>query len=223
MDLVMVISMRTYISPIGYDSSRVTRSVIDNGLGSDDRIVLLRPAIEMDDNRATQAVRDVRQMLSQVEPSVDVETQQIPHNDFEDAVLQIFDIFDSLPGDIVVNLSGGPRDIFLALATVTHANHDRVSAFLSYSDIDGEVRRISLPNLVVDTPDASFKTLLEIERHNGPVSISELTEARDIAKSTITRHLQQLEDRGLVETWQEGKSKFADITFTGRVQARAKR
>lgn len=218
----MVISMRTYISPIGYDSSRVTRSVIGNGLATDDRIVLLRPALEMDDNRASQAVRDVRQMLSQVEPEVDMDIREVPHDDFEAAVLLICDVFESEDDEVVVNLSGGARDIFLALATASLVYPERVTSYLTYSDIDGEVRQIDLPNLVVDTPDASFETLVEIYTGERPVSISDLTEARGIAKSTITRHLQQLEARGLVETWQEGKSKFAEITFTGALQTRAK-
>lgn len=218
----MVISKRTYVSPIGYDSSRVTRSVIGHGLAPDDEIVLLRPSTEMDDNRATQAIRDVKQMLSQVEPEIDIDIREIPHDDFEQAVLQICDIFGDVTGDLIVNLSGGARDILLPLTTASHVYNGQVSQFLTYSDIDGEVRSIELPDLVVDTPNACFETLLEIDSMNGPVSITELTEARDIAKSTVTRHLQQLESRGLVNTWQEGKAKFVEITLSGRLQTRAK-
>lgn len=213
--------MRAYVSPIGYDSSRVTRTVIGHGLETDDRIVLLRPAVEMDDNRASQAVRDVRQMLSQVEPDVRIDLEEIPHDDFEVGVRRICDVLEDIDGELIVNLSGGARDIFLALATASIVHHGRVDRYLSYSDIDGEVRPVNLPDLVVDTPKASFETLAVIESKNGAVSISELTEARDIAKSTITRHLQQLESRGLVSTWQEGKSKYADITFTGHLHVRA--
>lgn len=213
--------MRTYVSPIGYDSSRVTRTVISHGLDTKDRIVLLRPAVEMDDNRATQAVRDVRQMLSQVEPEIEVDIVELPHDDYRASVSRVCDVLEAAQGELVVNLSGGARDLLIALTTAAIALHDRVSAFLSYSDIDGEVRPLSMPNLVVDTPNASFKTLTEIEQHNDSVSITELTEARDIAKSTITRHLQQLESRGLVASWQEGKSKYAQITFTGQLLVRA--
>lgn len=213
--------MRTYVSPIGYDSSRVTRTVISHGLDTGDAIALLRPAVEMDDNRASQAIRDVRQMLSQVEPKIEVDLHEVPHDDFQQAVVSVCDVLDSAEGSLVVNLSGGARDIFLALSTAAVVYHDRVESFLSYSDIDGEVRPVDFPNLIVDTPKASFQTLTEIDRHNDSVSITELTEARDIAKSTITRHLQQLESRGLVNSWQEGKAKYANITFTGHLLVRA--
>lgn len=218
----MDISMRAYVSPIGYDSSRVTRTVISNGLDTDDWIILLRPAIEMDDNRATQAIRDVRQMLSQVEPDTSITIEEIPHDDYEAAVTRICEILDAFDGELILNLSGGPRDILLALSTAAFVYHDSIAEYLSYSDIDGEVRSLPIPNLVVDTPSASFRTLEVIEDFGRPVSISELTEAREIAKSTITRHLQQLESRKLVDTWQEGKAKFTDITFTGRLMVRTK-
>lgn len=214
--------MRAYVSPIGYDSSRVTRPVISNGLDTDDRIVLLRPALEMDDNRATQALRDVRQMLAQIEPDVTISVVEVPHDDFEGAVIQVCDVLESIDGDIVVNLSGGARELYLALATAAHVYPDRIVAHLAYSDIDGDVRPVNLPNLVVDAPAASFATLAEIVAFGRPVSISELTEARDIAKSTITRHLQQLEARGLVTTAQEGKAKVATATFTGALHVRAR-
>lgn len=214
--------MRAYLSPIGYDSSRVTRTVISNGIESDDRVVLLRPALEMDDNRAAQAVRDVRQMLAQVEPNATVDLHSVPHDNYEQAVRRICDVIEDIEGDIVVNLSGGARDVYLALATATFVYHDRIKQYLSYSDIDGDVRSIRLPKLIVDTPAASFETLAVIEEHDTPMSISELTEIRDIAKSTITRHLQQLEGRQLVETWQDGKVKYAAITFTGHLLVRAK-
>ena len=214
--------MRSYVSPIGYDSSRVTRTVISNGIETEDHIALLRPAIEMDDNRASQAVRDVRQMLSQIEPDVRISVHEVPHTQFEQGVKSICDIFDELHGDIIVNLSGGARDVYLALATAAMAYNSRIDEYLTFSDIDGEVRPIDLPNLIVDTPSASFETLVVIDSFDRPPCISDLTDIRNIAKSTITRHLQQLEARGLVTTWQDGKSKFADITFTGHLLVRAK-
>lgn len=209
--------MRSYLSPIGYDSTRVTRPVISYGLDTDDCIILLRPALEMDDNRASQAVRDVRQMITQIEPDVSIRLVEVPHDDFEGAVTAICNIFQENDGNVIVNLSGGARDIFLALSVASMVHLDRIDTIVSFSDIDGDVREVSLPNLTVDAPTASYQTLTAIEQLGRPVSISELTEERDIAKSTVTRHLQQLEARGLVDTWQEGKSKYAEITFSGRL------
>lgn len=210
--------MRSYLSPIGYDSTRVTRPVISYGLDTDDCIILLRPALEMDDNRASQAIRDVRQMITQIEPDVSIRLVEVPHDDFEGSVTAICNIFQENDGNVIVNLSGGARDIFLALIVASMVHLDLIHTVVSFSDIDGDVREVSLPNLTVDAPSASYQTLAAIEELDRPVSISELTEERDIAKSTVTRHLQQLESRGLVDTWQEGKSKYAEITFSGRLR-----
>lgn len=214
--------MRSYLSPIGYDSARVTRPVISHGLDTDDRIVLLRPALEMDDNRADQAVRDVRQMITQIEPDVEIEVETLPHDDFQGAVVGICELLSERDEEVIVNLSGGARDLFAALCTAALVHVDRISRLLTFSDIDGDVREIDLPDLTVDVPDASFRTLARIDDLDRPVSITELTELQDIAKSTVTRHLQQLEARDLVETWQEGKAKFARITFSGRLLARSR-
>ncbi len=209
--------MRSYISPIGYDSARVTRPLISHGLDTDDRIVLLRPSLEMDDNRASQAVRDVKQMTSQIEPDIDIALEEIPHDDFHQAVLRISDIMEDNSGELVVNLSGGARDIFATLCIAAVVHVDRINTVLTFSDIDGNVREVELPNLTVDVPVAALDTLRQIDSRNAKVSISELSEDLDIAKSTVTRHLQQLEERGLVETWVEGKPKYAKITFSGKI------
>lgn len=214
--------MRSYLSPIGYDSTRVTRPVLSHGLDTDDRIIMFRPQLEMDDNRAEAAVRDVRQMITQIEPDVDIQIEEVPHDDFVQAVDDICDIFEQLNGELIVNLSGGARDIFLALSVSTMVHLQRVNSIVTFSDIDGDVREVILPNLLVDTPSASFETLVDIVELDRPVSISELTDRLDIAKSTVTRHLQQLESRELIRTWQEGKSKFAESTFSGRLLVRSK-
>lgn len=213
----MDISMRSYISPIGYDSARVTRPVISHGLDTDDRIVLLRPELEMDDARAKQAVRDVKQMTTQIEPDIDIAIEEIPHDDFQGAVLQICDLFENHTGELIVNLSGGARDIFgtLCIASLVHA--EKIHKFLSFSDIDGDVRELEFPIVTVDVPIAALDTLHQINNRRDKISISELSDELDVAKSTVTRHLQQLEERGLVETWLEGKPKFARITFSGRI------
>lgn len=213
----MDISMRSYISPIGYDSARVTRPVISHGLDTDDRIVLLRPALEMDDTRASQAVRDVKQMTTQIEPDIDIDLEEIPHDDFRTAVLRVCDIIEDNSGELVINLSGGARDIFATLCIAAVVHVDRINTVLTFSDIDGDVRELELPDLTVDVPMAALDTLRRIDAMDNKVSISELSDELDIAKSTVTRHLQQLEERGLVETWLEGKPKYARITFSGKI------
>lgn len=216
--------MRAYVSPIGYDSTRITRPVLSHGLDTDDRLVLVRPSLENDEQRAHQAIRDVKQMVTQIEPDIEIERVEIPHDDLTASVGELCEIIDACDrdGEVVVNLSGGPRDLLISLLLATLVHQQGIDAALTYSDIDGEVRQLPVPNLTVDIPEASYQTLRTVADRENPISISELTEARELAKSTVTRHLKQLEDRGLVDTRQEGKVKFAELTFTGKLHVRAR-
>lgn len=213
--------MRTYVSPLGYDSKRVTRPVLSNGLDTDDALVLLRPRTESDDNRAKQAVTDVEQMVSQIEPDVTISVESVPHEDFDAAVLRCSDVLQAADGTVVVNFGGGARDVFLPFATAALTHTDAVDVVLSFSDIDGEVRPLQLPALTASVPSNTWNTLDAIDGLDGTASIPALTDETDLAKSTVTRHVNELEDVGVVSTRQEGKTKHVELAITGKLQLRA--
>ena len=104
--------MRTYIAPIGYDSTRVTRPILSQGIERDTCIELLIPAMTTDDSRSTQAIDDVRRMIEQIEPDVGIETTEISHDNFEEAIETCGSVVDGADGEVVVVFGGGARDIF---------------------------------------------------------------------------------------------------------------
>lgn len=215
--------MRTYVSPLGYDSKRVTRPVLSNGLDTDDVLVLLRPGTDSDDNRAKQAITDVEQMVSQIEPEVTVSVEAVPHEDFSAAVLCCSDVLSGAEGTLVANFGGGARDVFLPFATAALAHADAIDLALSFSDVDGDVRPLQLPALTAVVPSKAWNTLDAIERLGGTASIPTLTGETDLAKSTVTRHVSELADAGVVSTRLEGKTKYVDLTLAGDLQLRANR
>jgi len=214
--------MRTYISPIGYNPTSVTRVLLDRGLEPDDTAVLLRPATGTDDDRAREAITDVERMLREIEPEVSTVVERIPHDDFPTAVLDCSDAIRAANGTVVANLSGGARDVFLPFAVAVLAHAPSIDTALAFSDIDGKVRERELPVLTADVPDSTRDTLVRIADADDGVSIPELTGRTERAKSTITRHVSQLADRGVVTTWQEGKTKHVRPTFAGRLLLRAR-
>ncbi|WP_394296236.1 hypothetical protein [Halorubrum lacusprofundi] len=117
--------MQTYISPIGFNTTSVTRALITHGIGSDDAVVLVRPAKETDNDRAAEAVADVEQLFQEIEPTISVSVQRIPHNDFETAVMGCSECIQTAKGSVVVSLSGGARDVLLPLTVATMA-HDQI-------------------------------------------------------------------------------------------------
>ncbi|MFD1600480.1 CRISPR-associated CARF protein Csa3 [Halobellus rarus] len=209
--------MRTYIAPIGYDSTRVTRPILSQGIERDTHIDLLIPTTTTDDSRGAQAIDDVRRMVEQIEPNVDVGTTEVPHDDFEAAIEACGSLIDDANGEVVVVFGGGARDIFLPLTVAALSRTHQIHASYQFSDIDGEVRERSLPNLTANAPAQTRSTLEAISTLEEPVSLTAVTDAVDVSKSTITRHVKVLERQGLVTSETHGKTKVVELTTTGRL------
>lgn len=213
--------MRTYISPIGYNSTSITRPVLSRGLDDGDEVVLLRPRGETDTKRAQEAIQDVERMLTEIEPTVSTTTERITHDDFPRAVLECSDVIRAADGDRIVNLGGGARDILVPFTIAALVHVPLIHTTLFFSDIDGSVREWEIPRLVGGIPGKTQQTLLAIEQSGKQIPIPELTETTNQSKSTVTRHVNQLEESGLVETETRGKTKHVNVLLAGRLLLRA--
>jgi len=209
--------MQTFISPIGFNTTSVTRSLLDHGIDSEDTVQLIRPATETDDNRAAEAVEDVKQLLQEIEPTISVSVETVPHDDFETAVMVCSDLLRTANGQVVVSLSGGARDVLLPLTVATMAHETTVTTTLGYSDIDGQVRELGLPSVEATISDGAWTTLQAVGDATSEVTLPELASSTDSAKSTITRHVTALEDAGYVTSWMDKRKKYVSITLSGRL------
>jgi CRISPR-associated protein Csa3 len=209
--------MQTFISPIGLNTTSVTRSLLEYGIDSEDRVQLVRPATATDDNRAAEAVEDVERLLQEIEPTISVSVETVPHDDFENAVMTCSDLLRTASGEVVVSLSGGARDVLLPLTVATMAHESTVMTTLGYSDIDGQVREFGLPSVSTMPSDGALETLQAVSDANSPVTLPELADNLEAAKSTITRHISSLEDAGYVTAWTEERTKHVSITLSGRL------
>lgn len=209
--------MQTFVSPIGYDTRRVTRPVLRHGIDSDDHVVVLRPASESDTERATQAIADVEQYLHEVDAGLSVTVERVPTDDLEATVTACDDILRAAGGEVVVSLGGGARDVLLPLQIATLCRVDNIDAVLFFSDLDGSVTEWSLPRLTAVVPDRARETLAAVEAANEPVSLSAITDRTGQSKSTVVRHVKALETEGFVESTTDGKSKYVSASFTGRL------
>ncbi|WP_273838058.1 CRISPR-associated CARF protein Csa3 [Halococcus sp. PRR34] len=207
--------MRTYIAPIGYDSTRVTRPILSQGIERDTRIDLLIPTTTTDDSRSAQAIDDVRRMVEQIEPDVDIEMVEVSHEAFEEAIETCGSVIDSADGEVVVIFGGGARDIFLPLTVAALSRTHQIHASYQFSDIDGKVREQPLPDLTANAPAQTQSTFVTINALDTPVSLTTITDAADVSKSTITRHVKLLERQGLVTSETHGKTKVVELTTSG--------
>ena len=208
--------MRTYVSTIGYYDTRVVRPVLNHGLNAGDRVVLLRPY--NDDDDGDSAVADVKQIFSELGPNIEVVVEQITYDEFPTAVMECTDILAAAKGETVANFGGGPREIFLAFTVAALVTNDHIDTVLQFTDIDEEVKELHLPELMTSLPSKTDQTLRTIARLDGDTTLPAVAERSGQSRSTVGRHLDELEMAGAVQTDKQGKTRHVELTLGGRLQ-----
>jgi CRISPR-associated protein Csa3 len=207
--------MKTYISLSGFDTSQILSMMVKYGIQGDDSIVLIRPEKETD-ARGEGTVQAVRDLSRQIDSSIKVKIHRVDHQDFDGMLLSLIDLIKTCVGEIIANISGGPREIFLAFAIACLTQSQRIRKATSYSDIDRTMREIDLPK-IVQSLDEKSKVVLRDVRDNQPTTITEIAERLDISESTISRQVGRLVDLNAIRLSPEGKKKRIQTTLTGDI------
>ncbi|WP_372480052.1 CRISPR-associated CARF protein Csa3 [Halomicrobium sp. HM KBTZ05] len=208
--------MRTYISTIGYYDTRVVRPVLDHGLNAGDEVVLLRPY--NDDEDGDSAVTDVKQIFSELGPDVNVVVTQITYDDFATAVMECLDVFAAAGGETIANFGGGPREIFLAFSIAALVANEQIDTVLQFTDIDEEVRELQLPELIQSLPVKTHETLRTVAKLDGESTLPTIADKSGQSRSTVGRHLDELEAAGTIKTEKRMKTRHVELTLGGRLQ-----
>jgi len=217
--------MRTYVSTLGFHETRVTRPVIKNGLDDGDRIVLVRPSEEGNADRANDAVRYVTDTIQEIEPGATVSMERIEPTEFTAAVLQCSDILIAVDGDrdLVVNFGGGAREVLLPLSIAAVLHAPLVDRALQYTDVDQDVRELTIPDLTATIPSNAVDTFELLVELGGDVTLPDLAVESDRSKSTIARHVEALAESGAVTTRMTRNTKHVSLSPTGTLLHRAGR
>lgn len=211
--------MRTYISPIGYDTRRVTQPALSSGLDTDDQMFLLRPDTDTGSERAQQAIADVEQLLQNIAPGVRIEIQHVSVASLKTTVRDCCAIIDRVADteELLVSLGGGARDLLLPLTISAIVRADDIDQTLFYSDLNSEVREWTLPRLTTQLPQRALGTLDLIMQGDEWQTLSALAAQSEHSKSTVIRHVNDLADAELVETKSVEQVKHVRGSFTGRL------
>ncbi|TKX81323.1 CRISPR-associated CARF protein Csa3 [Halorubrum sp. SD626R] len=207
--------MRTYLAPLGFDSRRVVRPVLSEGLDESDRVVLLQPANGSD--QSEDAYEEVEDVLTQVVPDLKLESEHLPYADFVETTLLCADFMQAAEGETIVVLGGGAREILFPLTVATFSNEKHINTVLQVGDIDSSVRRLPRLNLRGNISDAEAALLGDLNDLERPLSISDIATELDKSKSTIARHIDSLESENFVRTTKEGRTKMVEITNSARI------
>lgn len=210
----------TYVSTLGFHSTRVTRPVLRHGVSDNDTVVLLRPADDDSGDRAEEEITDIRRTLGEVSSEIDVRVERVEHEDFDAAVRQCLSVLRDAKGNVIAGFGGGPREIFLPFTIAVLVARDEIDRVFQFNDIDRSVRELTLPDLMTPLSDQSLRTLNRIGGLDGETTLPELAEASDLSKSTLGRHLDELESAEAVRTRRDGKTRTIQLTLGGELRLR---
>lgn len=207
--------MKTYISLSGFDASQIVSLIVKYGIEGGDRIILIRPE-EDTDHRGEALIQAIKDLSMQIDSTIDVVTYRVDHRDFEGMVVSLIELLKNLDGEIIVNISGGPREIFFAFTLACLSQSYKISKTTNYSDIDRLMREICIPNITNVLDEKSRKILKDVSE-NQPTTVSEVARRLSISESTASRQINELADLKALNLNQKGKIKQASITLTGKM------
>ena len=177
--------MKTYLSLSGFDSSQIVSLIVKYGIEGGDRIVLIRPEVEPD-TRGESTIQAIRDLSRQIDSSINLEIHRVNHRDFEGMVLSLKDLLEKAEGQVIVNLSGGPREIFLAFTIACISKQEKIHKTTNFSDIDRSLNEIRLPNIVAALEEKQIRILKDISEFS-PATITDIAERLSLSRE---HHLQ---------------------------------
>jgi CRISPR-associated protein Csa3 len=185
------------------------------GVEGGDRIILIRPEVELD-MRGEQTVQAIRDLSRQIDSSIDLQIHRVNHRDFEGMVLSLKDLLENAEGRIIANLSGGPREIFLAFTIACLSQSGKIYKTTNFSDIERSLNVITLPNIAAVLEEKQRRILKDISESQ-PTTITGIAERLRVSESTISRQVAKLADLKALDISQKGKTKEIRITLTGKM------
>jgi len=207
--------MKTYISLSGFDSSQIVSLIVKYGIEGGDLIILIRPEDETD-TRGEQTIQAIRDLSRQIDSSIGLQIHRVNHRDFEEMVVSLKDLIENAKGQVISNLSGGPREIFLAFTIASLSRSDKIFKTTGYSDIDRSLSEILLPNITAALEEKQ-KQILKDVFENQPTTIGDIAQRLSVSESTISRQVARLADQKALDLVQKGKTKEIRITLTGKL------
>jgi CRISPR-associated protein Csa3 len=168
------------------------------------------------DSRGESTVQAIKDLSRQIDSSIEVDIHRVDHRDFEGMVISLIDLLKNAEGQVVVNLSGGPREIFLAFVVACLSQSQAIFKTTNFSDIDRTMNEIVLPNITHILDDRLKRVLRDVDSHQ-PTTITEIAQRLEISESTVSRQVGELLGLRALDIAQKGKTKEVRTTLTGKI------
>ena len=212
--------MKIYISPLGFDTGHIISLIMKHGIEKNDKIILL--CSKKSDSRTDIAIEDIKNLTTKIDSTINVNIEKIDHHDSNAMILFFMELIRSvapsgLPDEkVIVNLSGGPREILIALTTACTALSKLIYKTTNYSDIDHVMREIQLPYITRTLDKKTLQILNDIDKHE-PTTLIEVAKRINTSESTISRQCAKLAKMHAIKIIPNGRNKQITITLSGKM------
>ncbi|MFW6142498.1 MAG: CRISPR-associated CARF protein Csa3 [Candidatus Saliniplasma sp.] len=207
---------KTLITPLGFDTSQIISFIVKDGIGKNDKLIILRPEERPDEKRGERAYDEVKKTVSNFSSETEIEKKILDTKNFEETILDISNILKDEKGEIVINLSGGVRTIIIALTACSVFFNHKITRLYNYEKIDRDLKQIELPYGSQELTD-NEKMILQTVVQKGPKVYNELIEELDLSRSTVSRLSNILKEKHLVQTETIEKQTNVIPTLTGKL------
>jgi CRISPR-associated protein Csa3 len=131
-------------------------------------------------------------------------------------VISLKALLEKAEGQVIANLSGGPREIFLAFTIACLSSSGKIFKTTNYSDIERSLHEVTLPNITTILEDRQKRILKDVSM-NQPTTITDIAKRLNVSESTVSRQVARLAELGALHLLQKGKTKEVRITLTGKI------
>jgi len=121
--------------------------------------------------------------------------------------------------NLVVNLSGGPREILVALTAASMALSDSIYKTTNWSDVDRELSEIELPHITRTLDKTAWQILDDLLKHEH-TTLTAVAGRIGASESTVSRQSAKLAGLRAVKITPAGRKKQIAPTLSGRVLLR---
>ncbi|AKG38435.1 hypothetical protein MA03_02915 [Infirmifilum uzonense] len=183
---------KTYICSLGFDATSIVRLIGEKGLTANDTIILVTTTHTHP--RAETAIKSLKDFAEKLNPKSTIDVIRIPETSLEESLpvlVQRIRQEKSRGSNIIVDISGGPKNIAVALylaAALAPADEVHLT-----SEVTGE--RVHLPLIPIHlllTP-RQLKVLSML-----PATLTELSQKLQVSKPAVSRLMARMKEKGLV-------------------------
>ncbi len=218
-----------FLITFGWNENVVLSLIPKYAIKSGDVFMLLLPSGPQDP-RTERALKTLDNYFSMHLHDVKLVKERVPLTTFFETILYILGKIIAAAKEfdkVFVNVSGGMRILVLATFSAALIARSFYPGKIEFTELEVEAKPepITLPPPPLSFPifergdkmEVSRKILEILEQRRTPASMDELLRITGKSRTTLSRYLSDLEQKGLIRSQQVGKRKLYEITETGRM------